>query len=29
MGDFNVTMDDKFITDFCKLNGLSSLIDKP
>ena len=29
MGDFNVTMDDKFITDFFKLNGLSSLIDKP
>ena len=28
MGDFNVTMDDKFMIDFCKLNDLSSLIDK-
>ena len=29
MGDFNVTMDDKFMIDFCELNDLSSLIDKP
>ena len=29
MGDFNVSMDDKFMTNFCKLNDLSSLIDKP
>ena len=28
MGDFNVTMDDKFMIDFCELNDLSSLIDK-
>ena len=28
MGDFNVTMDDKFMTGFCKFNNLSSLIDK-
>ena len=27
MGDFNVTMDDKFMIDFCELNDLSSLID--
>ena len=29
MGGFNVTMDDKSITEFCELNYLSSLIDKP
>ena len=29
MGDFNVTMDDKFIINFCELNDLSSLIDEP
>ena len=29
MGDFNVTMGDKFMIDFCELNDLSSLIDKP
>ena len=29
MGDFNVTMDDKFMINFCELNDLSSLIDKP
>ena len=29
MGDFNVTMDDTFMIDFCELNDLSSLIDKP
>ena len=27
MGDFNVTMDDKFMIDFCELNDLSTLID--
>ena len=29
MLDFNVTMDDKFMINFCELNDLSSLIDKP
>ena len=29
MGDFNVTMDVKFMINFCKLNDFSSLIDKP
>ena len=29
MGDFNVTMDDKFMIEFCELNDPSSLIDKP
>ena len=29
MGDFIVTMDDKFMINFCELNDLSSLIDKP
>ena len=29
MGDFNVTMGDKFMIDFCKLNDLSNLINKP
>ena len=29
MGEFNVIMDNKFMTDFCKLNVLSSLINKP
>ena len=29
MRDFNVNMDDKFMIDFCELNHLSSLIDKP
>ena len=29
MGDFNVTMDDKFMIDFCELNDLSNLIGKP
>ena len=29
MGDFNVTMDDKFMINFCELNDLSSLIYKP
>ena len=29
MGDFNVTMDDKFMIEFCELNDFSSLIDKP
>ena len=29
MGDFNVTMDNKFMISFCKLNDLSSLINKP
>ena len=29
MGDFNVSMDDKFKINFCELNDLSSLIDKP
>ena len=29
MGDFNVTMDDKFMIDFCQLNDLSNLIGKP
>ena len=28
IGDFNVTMDDKFTIDFCKLIVLSSLINK-
>ena len=28
MGDFNVTMDNKFMIDFFELNDLSSLIDK-
>ena len=28
MGDFNVTMDDKFMIDFCELNDFSSLLDK-
>ena len=26
--DFNVTMDGKFMTDFCELNDLSNIIDK-
>ena len=29
MLDFNVTMDDKFMINFCELNDLSSLFDKP
>ena len=29
MGDFNVTMDNKFLMDFCELNDPLSLIDKP
>ena len=29
MGDFNFTMDDKFMINFCELNDLPSLIDKP
>ena len=29
MGGFIVTMDDKFMINFCKLKDLSSLIDKP
>ena len=29
MGGFNVTMDDKFVINFCELDDLSSLIDKP
>ena len=29
MADFNVTMGDKFMINFCELNDLSSLIDKP
>ena len=29
MGDFLVTMDDKFMIDFCELNNLSSLTGKP
>ena len=29
MGDFNVTMEDKFMMDFSELNDLSSLIYKP
>ena len=29
MGVFNVAMGDKFMTDFCKLNDFSRLIDKP
>ena len=29
MGDFNVTIDDKFLINVCKLNDLSSLTDKP
>ena len=29
MVDFNVTMDDKFMINFCELNDLSNLIDKP
>ena len=29
MRDFNVTMDKKFMIDFCELINLSSLIDKP
>ena len=29
MGDFNVTMDVKFMINFWKLNDFSSLIDKP
>ena len=29
MGDFIVTMDDKIMINFCELNDLSSLIDKP
>ena len=28
MGDFNVTIDDKFMVNFCELNDLSSSIDK-
>ena len=28
MGDFNVTMDDNFLINFCKLNDLSSLNNK-
>ena len=28
MGDFKITMDDKFMIDFCELNDLSSLNDK-
>ena len=29
VGDFNVTMDDKFLLNFCEQNDLSSLMDKP
>ena len=29
MGDFNVTMSDKVMEDFCSLNNLESLISKP
>ena len=29
MGDFSVTINDKFMIDFCELNDLSSLVDKP
>ena len=29
MGDLNVIMDDEFMIDFCELNDLSRLIDKP
>ena len=29
MADFTVTMDDDFMIDFCELNDLSSLLDKP
>ena len=29
MGHFNVTMDNEFMIDFCELNALSSLINKP
>ena len=29
MGDFNVTKDNKFMIDFCELNDILSLIDKP
>ena len=29
MGGFNLTVDYKFMIDFCQLNDLSSLIDKP
>ena len=29
MRDFNFTMDDKFMIDFCELNDLSCLIHKP
>ena len=29
MGDFNVTMDGKFTINFCELDDLSSLIEKP
>ena len=29
MGDFNVTVKNKFMIDLCELNDLSSLIDKP
>ena len=29
MGHFNVTMDNEFMIDFCELNDLSSLINKP
>ena len=29
MGDFNASMDDKFMIDFSEMNNLSSLIDKP
>ena len=28
MRDFNISMDNKFVIDFCKLNDLSSLNDK-
>ena len=28
MGGFNLTVDYKFMIDFCQLNDLSSLIDK-
>ena len=29
MGDFNVTMSDKAMEDFCSQNNLESLINKP
>ena len=29
VGGFNVTMDDKFLINFCEQNDLSSLMDKP